>query len=120
MSSQRSLSVPYNSLGTESMAHPSKVVPITTSMATGQIAFVEVELTRGFSMVELRSNFMTPVRLAIASTPLSARIIPANATQFLLNEAVERSRYSVVRWGALAMIIKSTTTTIGTAMAAAM
>ena len=36
-------------------------------------------------MVESASSFITPVRFAIASTPLSARITPQNCTQSLLD-----------------------------------
>ena len=53
----------------ESMAQPSRAVPRTTSIATGRIALSEVRATLGWSSVEPRSSFITPVRLAIASTP---------------------------------------------------
>ena len=57
--------------------------PMTTSIATGTIAFVAVRVTFGCSGVESGSVFITPVMFAIASTPLSARMTPTNATQVL-------------------------------------
>jgi hypothetical protein len=65
----------------ESMAQPSSAVATTTSIATGQIALDASRPTRGSAMVAPLSNFITPVRLAIASTPLSARITLQNCTQ---------------------------------------
>ena len=67
-----------NTAGRESMAQPSKAVPQTTSIATGVIALSDSLRTLGFSGVEPRSSFITPVRFAIASTPERARITPTN------------------------------------------
>ena len=98
------------------MAQPRRTVPKTTSMATGQMALREVLTTRGLSMEALASNFMTPVRLAIASTPLRARMTPANATHCLEKGSEEGLRCSMERWGMLSAMIKRTTTTMGIAM----
>ena len=65
-----------NDLGATASRSASKAVPSTTSTATGRIAFVAVRVTFGCSAVESGSSFITPVILAIASTPLSARITP--------------------------------------------
>ncbi len=74
------------------MAQPSSAVPNTTSTATGQIAFFEVIATLGAFAVALGSSVITPVRLAMASTPLNARMTPTKATQFLLKLAWDGSR----------------------------
>ena len=97
------------------MAQPSSAVPTTTSIATGTIAFVAVRVTFGFSGVESESGFITPVMLATASTPLSARITPTNATQKCPRSSCRGSRCAVVRCGALKPIMMNTTRTAGMA-----
>ena len=79
-------------LGNESMAQPSSAVPRTTSMATGTIAFVAVRVTFGWSGVESGSAFITPVMLAMASTPLSARMTPTKETHVSPQIVVLRTR----------------------------
>ena len=106
-------------LGSESIAQPSSAVPRTTSIATGQIALAASRPTFGSAMVDPSSSFMTPVRLAIASTPLSARITLTNCTQRTLRLSCRGSRKRVVRCGALMAINATTTITVGRASATA-
>src|SRR5437868_1376676 len=94
-----------NSGGIESIAQPSNAVPTTTSTATGEIAFTAVFPTLGLSAVESLSSFNTPVRFAIASTPLNARITLTNAIQLdLENRCLEWFRCANVRCGRLRQI----------------
>ena len=61
--------------GMESMAQASRAVPKTTSIETAQIALAASRPTLGFEGSQPGSSFSTPVILAIASTPLSARMV---------------------------------------------
>ena len=67
--------------GSESIAQPRRNVPKLTSMATGMIALADVFPILGCPTGEPLSGLRVPVRLAMASTPLRARITPTNETQ---------------------------------------
>ena len=64
------------------MPRPSSAVKKHTSSATHRIAGVLVRVTLGFSSVLPGSSFITPVALAMASTPESASTMPTNPLQF--------------------------------------
>ena len=84
VSSLRSTICGASDSGSESIAQPRRNVPRLTSMATGMIALADVFPMRGLSSGEPLSGFIVPVRLAIASTPLRARITPTKETQIWL------------------------------------
>src|SRR5258708_34951361 len=104
----------------DNIAQPISAVPSTTSNATIQMALRAVCATVGFSMEESGSRVMTPVRLAIASTPLRARITPTNEVQFRANDLCEGSRWANVRCGRLIIIMAITITNVGMARVNAM
>ena len=64
-------------------------------------AFVDAQAamlaTEREALVEEGSSFITPVRLAIDSTPLNARIIPVKATHLPGKLFVEGSRWASVK-----------------------
>src|SRR6266700_3675662 len=64
------------------MARPSNAVKTHTSIMTHKIAGVEVLTTDGFSSVLPGSSRITPVALAMASTPESASTMPTKPAQF--------------------------------------
>src|SRR5207253_9142787 len=101
--------------GSDNIAQPSSAVPATTSIATGTIAFVAVRVTFGAFGVASGSNFITPVILAIASTPLRARITPTNATHVFPKSSWRGSRWATFKWGMLKAMIAKTTRMAGTA-----
>ncbi len=120
MSSQRSSSKCLRSGESESIAQPSKAVPTTTSSATTKMALPAVRPTRGSSGEQPLSKVITPVRFAIASTPLNARITLTNAVQFFPKLCCDGCRYCTVRCGRLAIEIKITMITVGMAKETAM
>ena len=63
------------------MASPSSAVKRQTSIITTTRALVAVRETFGLSGVLPGLSFMTPVELAIASTPERARTMPTKAFQ---------------------------------------
>ena len=97
------------------MAQPSSTVPTTTSIATGMIALAAVRVTFGCADVEPGSSFMTPVRLATASTPLSARITPTNCVHAIAKFSCAGSRLAVLKYRPLKAMIAITVNTAGTA-----
>ena len=90
-------------------------MPSTTSIATGTIALVAVRVTFGCSGVESGSIFITPVIFATASTPLSARITPTNATQRCRGFRAAARGAAMFRWARSSAMITSTTRTAGIA-----
>ena len=72
------------------MASPSNAVKTQTSIITIRIAGVDVLTTDGRSSVLPGSSFITPVALAIASTPESASTIPTKPAQFCAESSVQR------------------------------
>ena len=76
----------------DTIAQPNSAVPTTTSSATIRMALRAVLPTMGLSRDAPGSSFMTPVRFAMASTPLSARITPTNDDQFLAKLLWDGSR----------------------------
>ena len=76
------------------MASPSNAVKMQTSIMTIKIAGVDVLTTEGWASVLPGSSFITPVALAIASTPESASTIPTNPAQFCPKRSVQRLQMS--------------------------
>ncbi len=74
------------------MASPSKAVKMQTSNMTHRIAGVEVLETLGWASLDPGLSFMTPVALAIASTPDNARTTPTKPFQFLEKPPVSGCR----------------------------
>ena len=70
------------------MARPRSAVKRQTSSMTQRMAGVEVLETFGCSSVEPGLSFMTPVELAMASTPERARTMPTKPLQFCHEAAV--------------------------------
>ena len=70
--------------------------PKTTSIATGVMALSDSRPTLGLAGVDPRSSFITPVRLAIASTPERARMTPTNWTHIVPRLSCRGSKKCVV------------------------
>ena len=75
----------------------SSAVTMTTSSMTAVTARREVSRTEGRSGVAPASSCITPVLLAAASTPESARIMPTNATQLCHTPPVGELRMEVLQ-----------------------
>lgn len=97
------------------MASPSSAVNTQTSAITQRMALVEVWVTRGRSSVEPRFNFITPVALAIASTPDKAKMMltkPAHTTPQSSGKGLIFWT-AFPKWGAAKRISRPTTATVG-------
>ena len=70
-------------LGRECIAKLSKAVKMHTSSMTQRMAGVDVLETLGLASLHPLLSFITPVELAMASTPDKASTTPTNPFQFL-------------------------------------
>ena len=93
---------------------------MTTSSMTVVTARPEVSRTEGRSGVASASSFITPVLLAAASTPESARIMPTNATQLCHTPPVGSCGWKSFKCGTPPTIKAITTTNTGSASQMAM
>src|ERR1700677_1561509 len=97
-------------------ARLNKAVKRQTSTMTQTMAGVEVLETLGLASVVPGLSFITPVELAMASTPDSASTTPTNPFQLWAKPPVKGWRLwtASLRWGTQKMPNTTTTTTVGT------
>ena len=105
-------------LGSACMASLSKAVKMQTSSMTHKMAGVDVLETLGLASVVPGLSFITPVELAIASTPDKARTTPTNPFQLCQKPPCSGSRLCNARprCGMEKIANPTTTTAVGAAI----
>src|SRR5580658_9455411 len=98
------------------MAKPKSAVKTQTSNMTHKMAGVDVFDTLGLASLVPALSFMTPVELAMASTPDKARTTPTKPFQFVQNPPVSGCTLctAVARCGSENTPNSTTTMAVGT------